>query len=65
LAEYEELAPRDESDSQKTAFMQGLLEGNLEVAQNALREKLPVETVVKLTGLSLDDVKRLSANLTT
>jgi predicted transposase/invertase (TIGR01784 family) len=43
---------------------EGLQEGRLEVARNALREKLPVETVVKLTGLSLDEVKRIAANLT-
>jgi hypothetical protein len=36
--------------------------GIIEVARNALRENLPVETVVKLTGLSLDEVKRLAAD---
>jgi predicted transposase/invertase (TIGR01784 family) len=67
LAEYEEMARRDEADRQKGAYKQGLQEGRqeekFEVARNALREKLPVETVVKLTGLSLNEVKRLAADL--
>ncbi|MDR1489493.1 MAG: Rpn family recombination-promoting nuclease/putative transposase [Desulfovibrio sp.] len=65
LAEYEEMARRDEADRQKGAYKQGLQEGRqegiIEVARNALRENLPVETVVKLTGFSLDEVKRLAA----
>ena len=41
---------------------EGLQEGKLEVARNALREKLPLETVVKLTGLSLEEVKKLASD---
>jgi len=39
-------------------------EQKLEIARNALREKLPVETVVKLTGLPFEEIKRLAAELT-
>jgi predicted transposase/invertase (TIGR01784 family) len=63
LAEYEEKARRDEADRQKGAYSKGLQEGRqegrLEVAKNLLQEKLPAETVVRLTGLSLEEVKSL------
>ena len=46
---------------------EGLHEGQqkekLEIARNALREELPIETVVKLTGLSIEEVKRLAADI--
>ncbi|MDR3175676.1 MAG: Rpn family recombination-promoting nuclease/putative transposase [Desulfovibrio sp.] len=41
----------------------GLREGKLEVARNALHEKLPLETVVALTGLSLEEVEQLASSL--
>ena len=67
LAEYEEMARRDEADRQKGAYKKGLDEGRqeekLEVARNALREKLPIETVVKLTGLPHEQVRQLAAGL--
>jgi predicted transposase/invertase (TIGR01784 family) len=44
--------------------LEGLQEGRQEVARNALREKLPVETVVRLTGLPLEEVKQLASGLT-
>jgi predicted transposase/invertase (TIGR01784 family) len=82
LAEYEEMARRDEADRQKGAYKQGRqeglqeglqegeqkglqkgkLEGKLEVARNLLQEELPIELVVKSTGLSLDEVQRLAAD---
>jgi predicted transposase/invertase (TIGR01784 family) len=42
----------------------GLQEGRLEVARNLLREKFPVETVAKGTGLSLEEVTQLASGLT-
>ncbi|MDR1686532.1 MAG: hypothetical protein LBR82_08875 [Desulfovibrio sp.] len=33
------------------------------VAANALREKLPVETVAKLTGLSVDEINQIAYGL--
>ena len=42
---------------------EGRQEGIFEVARTALREQLPVETVVKLTGLSHEEVERLAAGL--
>jgi predicted transposase/invertase (TIGR01784 family) len=64
IAESREKARRDMEAYQETGRREGLREGQqkktLEVARNALREKLPIETIMKLTGLSLDEVKRLS-----
>ena len=54
-------------DARYEGRQQGLQEGRQEekfdVARNALREKLPVVTVAKLTGLSLDEIERLAADL--
>jgi hypothetical protein len=33
------------------------------VAKNLLQEKMPVEAVVRVTGLSLEEVKRLAAEV--
>jgi hypothetical protein len=35
----------------------------LAVAAKALREKIPVETVAKLTGLSPDEVEQIASGL--
>jgi predicted transposase/invertase (TIGR01784 family) len=71
LAEYEEMARRDEADRQKGAYSKGLLEGEQKgrqegvysVAKNLLQEKMPVETVARLTGLSMEEVQRLASDL--
>ena len=44
-------------------LQEGRQEGKLEVARNLLLEKLPVETVIKLTGLSHEEVQRLAADV--
>jgi predicted transposase/invertase (TIGR01784 family) len=72
LAEYEEMARRDEADRQKGAYKQGLQEGlqegrqeeKLEVARNALRKNMDHSMIADLTGLSLEEVKRLAFDLT-
>ncbi len=67
LAEYEEMARRDEADRQKGAYKEGRQEGRqegiLEVARNLLRDKMPVTVVSKATGLSPDEIARLAADL--
>jgi predicted transposase/invertase (TIGR01784 family) len=71
LAESREKGRRDMKAHRETGRREGLREvlregeqkGRREVARNALLEKLPVETVVKLTGLSPDEVERLAAEL--
>ena len=47
----------------KKGLKKGRQEGKLEVARNALREGMPVETVVKISGLSLEEVKRLRGGI--
>jgi predicted transposase/invertase (TIGR01784 family) len=63
LAEYEEMARRDEADRQKGAYAKGRQEGKQEVAGNLLRKKISVADVADVTGLSMDEVKRLAADL--
>ena len=38
-------------------------EEKLKITRNLLREKVPLETVSKATGLSLEEVNRLAADL--
>jgi predicted transposase/invertase (TIGR01784 family) len=67
LAEYEEMARRDEADRQKGAYKQGRQEGRqeekLEVARKLLRKKMPHDDISDATGLSLDEINRLAADL--
>jgi len=37
----------------------GLAQGREEIARNALEERVSDETIQKITGLSLDEIKRL------
>ena len=66
LAEYEEMARRDEADRQKGAYKKGLQEGRQEgihdVARKLLRKAMSYEDIVDTTGLSLEEVKRLAAD---
>ena len=64
LAEYEEMARRDEADRQKGAYSKGRQEGIYSVAKNLLRKKMDHDAIAELTGLSLEEVKRLAADLT-
>jgi predicted transposase/invertase (TIGR01784 family) len=63
LAEYEEMARRDEADRQKGAYKQGRQAGIIEVARNLLQDKMPADAVSRATGLSLDEINRLVADL--
>jgi predicted transposase/invertase (TIGR01784 family) len=73
LAEAREKARMDFEDNYNGAYkegeqkgrLEGILEGILEekqeVAANALRENIPAETVARLTGLPLAEVKQIAA----
>ena len=39
---------------------EGVREGKIAIAQNALREKIPVDVIARLTGLSLAEIERLA-----
>jgi hypothetical protein len=80
LAEYEEMARWDDVGRYEGAFKNGEMKGRQEglqegeqkgrqegihsVAENLLRMKMPVDDIVKVTGLPLDEVKQLAANFT-
>ena len=38
---------------------EGILEGKLETAEALLKEKMPVEKIAQITGLSLQDIQKL------
>ncbi|MDR1241653.1 MAG: hypothetical protein LBM00_02555 [Deltaproteobacteria bacterium] len=65
LAEAREKARMDLDsylgDARYEGRQEGLQEGKLEVARNLLREKMSPDTVAKVTGLSLDEIKRLAS----
>ncbi len=63
LAEAREKHRMDLDAYLDDARYEGRQEEKFDVARNALREKLPVATVAKLTGLSLDEIERLAADL--
>ncbi len=45
------------------ARREGRNEGRIEVARNALRKKLPVETIAELTGLSVAEIEQLAGEV--
>ena len=63
LAEYEEMARRDEADRQQGAYSAGRQEEKLAVARNALLKKMSHAAIAELTGLPLDEVKKLAAGI--
>jgi predicted transposase/invertase (TIGR01784 family) len=78
LAEYEEMARRDEADRQQGAYIKGQEEGRLEgrreglqegrqegiysVVKNLLRKKMPYDDIADATGLSVEEIERLAAD---
>ncbi|MDR2390244.1 MAG: Rpn family recombination-promoting nuclease/putative transposase [Planctomycetota bacterium] len=50
-------------EGEQKGRQEGLREGKREIVRNALREKLPLETIGKLTGLSLEEVEQLARGL--
>jgi predicted transposase/invertase (TIGR01784 family) len=59
LAESREKARMDFEDRYDGAYREGVLK----VARNLLRDNIPVEVVAKNTGLSLDEIDQLAAEL--
>ena len=50
-------------EGEQEGLQKGLQEGMYSVAQKALRKKMDHDAIVELTGLSLEEVKRLAADL--
>ncbi|MDR1110511.1 MAG: hypothetical protein LBP92_07430, partial [Deltaproteobacteria bacterium] len=78
LADYEEMARRDEADRLKGAYKKGYEKGlrlarqqrkaqqhqaMIEIAQKGLLMKYSVEFMVRVTGLSLEEVNHIAASL--
>jgi predicted transposase/invertase (TIGR01784 family) len=67
LADYEEMARRDEADRQKGAYKKGMEAGKQEglhsVVRKALRKNMDHDAIVELTGLPLEEVRRLAVDL--
>lgn len=63
LAESREKARMDFEDRYNGAYREGEQTGKVEIARNALREKMPVDTIAKLTGLSPSEIEQLASEL--
>jgi predicted transposase/invertase (TIGR01784 family) len=64
IAEYEEMARRDQEDRLMGARREGELAGKLEanqvIARNLLKKNFSWDDVAEITGLSLNEIKELS-----
>ena len=63
LAEAREKARMDMDSWLSDARHEGLQEGMVTVARNALRRKMSHAEIADLTGLSLDEIKQLVADM--
>ncbi len=54
-----EMMRRDIASQNKKARLEGRLEGRLDVAQNALRMNMPISDIIKLTGLTKEEIDNL------
>ena len=62
LAEAREKARMDLDSWLGDARYEGRQEGIFDVARNLLNEKTPVDVISRVTGLPLEEVKRLAAD---
>jgi len=59
LYEAREIARRDVVSMISGARTEGRIEGRVEVAQNLLNMKMPVEHIINATGLTLEEIENL------
>jgi len=64
LAEAREKARMDRDSWLSDARYEGRQETKRNIAKNLLRESLSYEVIARVTGLSLEEVKQLGADLT-
>ena len=48
-----------EQEGIQKGIQQGVAEGRLEIARNALRMKMPIDDIVRLTGLTREEIEML------
>ena len=53
----------DEAAERRVLFKEGKEEGISKVAVNMIKDKVPIQTIVKYTGLSIDTLKELEKEL--
>ena len=59
LARLRAKAIRDEAAAMAGAIRRGREEGNAEIAKKMLEENIEIETIIKLTGLTREDIEKL------
>ena len=50
---------RDDITNLEGAREEGKIEGKLEIAKKMLEEKIPIEMIIKITGLSNDEILKI------
>ena len=51
-----------EFDAEQRGYKEGAYEKAIETAKNLLLEKIPIEIIVRTTGLSIEEVNLISNN---
>ena len=59
LARLREKAIRDEAAAMAGAIKRGREEGIAEIAKKMLEENIEIETIIKLTGLTREEIEKL------
>ena len=59
IAQLREKAIRDEAAAMELALEKGIEQGVKKIAKNMLKEKIPIETIIRLTGLKEEEIKKL------
>lgn len=54
------LTEEERMEERQEGLKEGLEQGKLLTAKNMLQEKLPVDLISKVTGLSIDEIKKIS-----
>ena len=65
LERMRERAIRDRDSAlwhaEQKGLQKGVAERSIEIARNALQMRMPVDDIIKLTGLSRDEIERLKS----
>ena len=59
LAEIRLMSKLEEKSALSTAREEGIRKGIKKVAKNLLKEKIPIEKIAKITGLSEEEIRKI------
>lgn len=59
MYELRQKAIRDEKNIRESGYEDGLKEGIKEIAKRMLEEKIPIDTIIKITGLKEEEIRNL------